>query len=198
MKEKILGIFECISWGLLATLGITVVLFCGISISQYIATIIHINENTIGLLSISFSVLLIFITACYASLTYKILIEQTNSRQILAMEKKLEKVYCPLNEAANTLLLDNLNFNIMDVDTTYRHFNNKLEYVRKNYGYIVFTDTKLQNCSQEIFNSWNDFVASQDESKLSDFKSSIKRFLDYTDKAISKYDLKIKKILGEK
>ena len=78
MKEEILDIFKYILWSLLATVCITAVLFCGIIISQYIATIIHVNENTIGLLSISFSILLIFITACYASLTYNILIEQTN------------------------------------------------------------------------------------------------------------------------
>jgi hypothetical protein len=172
-----------------------IVLFCGMIISIYIATI---NENTIGLLSISFSALLTFITVCYVGLTYKILTEQTNSRQILAMEKKLEKVYCPLNEAANTFLFDNINFNVPNVDIIYRQFNDKLEYVRKSYGYIVFTDTELQNCCHEITDSWNYFIASQDEPNLSDFKSSIERFLAYTDKAISKYDLKIKKILGEK
>jgi heme/copper-type cytochrome/quinol oxidase subunit 2 len=88
MKEKILCVLEYISWSFLNTAGIMAVLFIGMMISLYIAIFMHVNEEKIGLLSISLSILLVYITAYYAFITHKILKEQNKTRQILAIEKK--------------------------------------------------------------------------------------------------------------
>jgi hypothetical protein len=198
MKEKILCVLEYISWSFLNTAGIMAVLFIGMMISLYIAIFMHVNEEKIGLLSISLSILLVYITAYYAFITHKILKEQNKTRQILAIEKELEKAYCPLNEAANTLLLNDHMLNIVEVDQIYNPFNEKLVSVRKNYGYIIFTDNELQKYYREIFNLWNVFIASRDETNLFAFKSSIQRFNTHTQNAISDYNNKMKKLLGEK
>jgi|LGVF01.1.fsa_nt_gb hypothetical protein len=140
------------------------------------------------------TVLLTFITIIYVVLTHLILNDQKKSRQILAIEKKLENVFSPLDEAVNTLLLNKQMFNVVDIDQIYNLFNGKLESVRKNYGYIVFTDTELQEHDREIVNSWNDFKASRNEKNLADFKSSIERFQGRTTKVISDYNEKLKNL----
>ena len=72
------------------------------------------------------------------------------------------------------------------------YFNNKLEYVRKNYGYIVFTDVELQKYDREIVNSFHEFKASRNEENLAAFKSSIQRFQSHITKVISDYNKKLK------
>lgn len=109
MKEKIIDaandVFDGILKGVLSIAGIMIIILFGMLIALYIANSMQINENSIGLLSISFSILLVFITAFYVYLTSENVSLTKNYNKIAFAEKRLEKLYYPLRDFLNSRIM---------------------------------------------------------------------------------------------
>jgi hypothetical protein len=67
-------------------------------VAVYIARIVEINESTFKLLSVFSTILLVMITAIYVIFTYGILNATTKAQKIAFIEKRLEKLYYPLQD----------------------------------------------------------------------------------------------------
>ncbi len=93
------------------------------------------------------TVVLALITGYYAYITHLTFRELNKDRQIVAIEKKLERVYSPFEEAITTLKKDALEYDSSgghqtpeSVERQYYKFDNKIIEVKKNYGHLIDSD----------------------------------------------------------
>lgn len=113
-----------------------------------------ITSNITGLAT----VVLAIITWKYIGITKKILDEQIKLRKIAAIEKKLEKVLNPIENALNEFI-DKYNKRLKIEDkisdefhATFSELNSKLMDVRKNYLHLI--GQNISNKDIEVFKSW--------------------------------------------
>lgn len=109
MKIKISNaandVFDGVLKAVLSIVGIMITIVIGLLIALYIVNIMEINDYTLGLLSISFSILLVSITAFYVYLTSKNISLTKNYNKIAFAEKRLEKLYYPLRDYLNSRIM---------------------------------------------------------------------------------------------
>lgn len=93
------------------------------------------------------TVVLAVITIWYAISTYKLLKETQVARKINTIEKKLEKVYSPMEEALTRFDLTKKNLEsdggslLSNIGVSFDELNNQFLQIKRNYGHIIFKDT---------------------------------------------------------
>lgn len=136
-------------------------------------------------------VILVFLTLWYAYSTRSMLGEQTKSRKIAAMEKKLEHVYSPMNNALNKSKLYIESLPKDTIPNGYASFFNDLinnfEVINKDYGHLFDSDMKKHY--KETYESWKQFLIdrSSTEKMLKNYKNlneSIKKFHEIVESKI--------------
>ena len=96
MKEKISNGIKYLNFSIWMVASLLVFLSVGMLFALFIAQSISINASTMGLLNLSFLIILVFVTTIYAFSTWQIVDEQRKSKKIDDIEKQLEKLYYPL------------------------------------------------------------------------------------------------------
>ena len=95
VREIIYYLVYSVADGMNAVLFLLLLLSMGIFLAIYISSL-PIPENIMKLLNISFSVILVAITAIYVKLTGQIVKQTDKNSEIAFIEKRLEKLYYPL------------------------------------------------------------------------------------------------------
>ena len=169
MKNKILD-GKDLNFGIWIIVGILVLVLIGMLISLFIAKSISINTFTLGLLNLSFLIILILVNICYVIITgwyahsTKLMLDnQTKTRKIDALEKKLEKIYSPINAELIKFnsyfepsheqeipdfynkVLDSLNDELLNINRGYGHLSDPN--IRKYYKeFRELSDEFKQQC----------------------------------------------------
>lgn len=95
VREIISYLVYSVADGMNAVLFLLLLLSMGIFLAIYISSL-PIPENIMKLLNISFSIILVAITAIYVILTGQIVKQTDKNSEIAFIEKRLEKLYYPL------------------------------------------------------------------------------------------------------
>ncbi|MFA4935655.1 MAG: hypothetical protein WC568_07445 [Candidatus Methanoperedens sp.] len=101
------------------------------------------------------------ITIWYAISTHKLLKETQVARKINAIEKKLEKVYSPMEEALTRfdLIKENLSSPLSNIGVHFDELNNQFLQIKRNYGHIIFKDTLVIQFYNQVCEAKRQFDA---------------------------------------
>lgn len=77
-------------------LGIVILFYLGVWLSYFIANRMFPSDSNLSLLQTSTTIVLVFITTIYVYLTAEIVKQSKNEQKIAFIEKRLEKLYYPL------------------------------------------------------------------------------------------------------
>ncbi len=105
VSEWISDFLDTINIAIKGTIFLLLVLLIGIFLTICIAGSIQVTDNNMKLLNLSFSVILVAITAIYALLTWKIVKQTNRGSEIAFAEKRLEKLYYPLRDYLNSHIM---------------------------------------------------------------------------------------------
>lgn len=114
----------------------------------------------INVLAATATVILVVITFYYASITNSMLEEQKKIRQIRVIEKKLEKVYSPMDKAITEFDLEaNDLIELMSGDPLSENIRNLFEKmttnlldIKKNYGHLI--DHEVVHSHDELWKQY--------------------------------------------
>lgn len=106
--------------------------------------LISINNYSVLITAIA-TVILVCVTFIYAWLTHKMVKQEQKGQQIAFIERKLEKLYCPLKVVLKRFdidfVLDNLenieNVNIGDDDQRFKYIVDRCWYFKNDFDEIV-------------------------------------------------------------
>ncbi|MCK4938131.1 MAG: hypothetical protein KAR85_05965 [Methanosarcinales archaeon] len=98
MNEKISSAIKNVPLSMKIVIALLLLLNIVFLLAYIIKQSISINASNMSLLNLSCSIILLFITAIYVSLTANILGDQRKSRQIAFIERRLEKLYYPIKD----------------------------------------------------------------------------------------------------
>jgi hypothetical protein len=139
------------------------------------------------------TVVLAAITAFYAYLTNSILKEQRRAIKIAALEKKLENIYSPLEEAIVTFILDikkiqpsNYSESKQKVETIFLELADKLKKVKRNYGHLIDKDIFRYHRKIWYFSPTEGFLEWKTQGELDNLISNFRNDIELFDKDISK------------
>ena len=93
MKENSCISVKYLNFILWIIAGLLAIVVIGMLLSTFIAKSISINTSTLGLLNLSFLIILVFVTIIYVILTGRIVAETKNDRKVAIKEKTLENLY---------------------------------------------------------------------------------------------------------
>ena len=147
------------------------------------------------------TIILVIITAGYAKSTKKLLDEQVILRKIASIEKVLENVYSPMNNALNEFRLQNDNLPNDKIPENYdRNFQdlyNNFQKIDVKYHHLF--DQKIIKCDIEIWGLWNQYIREKNIPNYKLLNSRIDKFNDVISHKIDKNKLLLKnfQILGE-
>ncbi|MBN2487395.1 MAG: hypothetical protein JXA98_00025 [Methanosarcinaceae archaeon] len=96
IKQYLNLLIDSFIGSLYGTIVLLLLLLLGLLLSLFIAKSMTINDYTLGLLNISFTLILVFITLIYVIFTGQIVRESKNAQKVAFIEKRLEKLYYPL------------------------------------------------------------------------------------------------------
>ena len=97
VSEKISYLVGPIVDGMIGTIFLLLFLAMGVFLAFYISSI-PIPESIMELLNVSFSIILVAITAVYVKFTGQIVKQTNKNSEIAFIEKRLEKLYYPLDD----------------------------------------------------------------------------------------------------
>ena len=106
VREIISYLVDSVVDGMGASILLLSFLGMGVFLARYIGSL-PIPENIIKLLNISFSVILVAITAIYVQLTWQIVNQTNKNSEITFIEKRLEKLYYPLEDVLQNPVIRN-------------------------------------------------------------------------------------------
>lgn len=98
IKNILKTIFPPILFGLISTILIVGILLYSILLVPTIKIIAPMTSENISLMNISLTAVFVFVTSIYVYFTYQIVKQSTIEREISFIEKRLEKLYYPLND----------------------------------------------------------------------------------------------------
>lgn len=93
MKENSCVLAKYLNFILWIIAGLLAIVVIGMLVSTFIAKSISISTFTLGLLNLSFLIILVFVTIIYVILTGRIVAETKNDRKVAIKEKTLENLY---------------------------------------------------------------------------------------------------------
>ncbi len=140
------------------------------------------------------------ITYYVAHLTFE---KQNKDRTIASFEKKLEQVYCPMEEAITTFKLEkeelvrsNNNQAILfrDISRIFDKLTDRLLRIKRNYGYLI--DNEVTNFHQQVWNAKRQFDADNTTEKMNNLVSLINPLHDIITRRINEYNTEINRIQG--
>ena len=111
MNEKISSAIKNVPLSMKIVIALLLLLNIVFLLAYIIKQSISINASNMSLLNLSCSIILLFITAIYVSLTANILGDQRKSRQIAFIERRLEKLYYPIKDVLSNPITINYSSN---------------------------------------------------------------------------------------
>lgn len=140
---------------------------------------------------------LAIITVFISYLTFK---AQDKERTIVSLEKKLEKVFSPMEEAVTIFKLDNERLESSNnreiplgyIEKIFDKLTGKLLQIKRNYGYLI--DNEVISFHRDVWIAKKEFDAEPTMEKKNILISRINRFHDIIVKRIDKYNKEIDKL----
>lgn len=96
------NIFEALLFGAISTTFIFIILGISILLVPAIKILVPVTSENISLMNISLTVVFVFVTSIYVYFTYQIVRQSSIEREVAFIEKRLEKLYYPLNDVLNS------------------------------------------------------------------------------------------------
>lgn len=114
--------------------------------SSFIYSFMKINENTLGLMNVSVTLILVVLTAIYVLLTKQIVLESRKENKIAYIEKRLEKLYYPLQDFIKSPTVFNLYYHDEIDEASSLESYNKEEAEKDGSIYTRPADSILYDC----------------------------------------------------
>ncbi len=148
---------DTIADGLTGTTLLVLFLAIGVFLAFYIS-LLQVPDSVMELLDVSFSVILVAITAVYVKLTGQIVNQTNKNSEIAFIEKRLEKLYYPLRDVLENptdMLIDMITTSVPTSRYTL-HFAEDKRYIDLNKIDNIIPFQYL--ASTNIENLLNDFI----------------------------------------
>lgn len=162
----------------------------GILLTIYLASSIPVTESILGLLNVSFSVILITITAIYVFFTGQI-VEQTNkNNKILFIEKRLEKLYYPLEDILQNPIVRNpvgyiveeIDLNKIDNIIPYQYLASKnIEELLNDFIKTAFNERKSLDNNYVLYLIVTEEIKTMVNDDIKTYKRELKKLIRHRD-----------------